>query len=101
MGRAKALGVLLLPIIAFAAIVFLAWAFGRLHPAGVTKKASRPTSIGAQDWLSADTASSAGATIDVSQTVEVSRTTTEGSDKTVGKNPTGTTVRVYTITPKY
>lgn len=47
MGRAKALGVLLLPIIAFVAVVFLASAIVRVHPAGVTKKPSEPTPISA------------------------------------------------------
>ena len=77
--RAKALGVLLLPIIAFAAIVFLAWAFERLHPAGVATKASNPGR--GSNTLSM---TSTNASVEVTRTLQGA-----------------TTVTVYTITPKY
>jgi hypothetical protein len=99
-GRAKALGVLVLPFLAFAVVVFLFAESLRIHP-GVTNKANEPTTIGANDWLSADTASSAGASVDVSQSVEISETTTRGSGKTGGKNPTATTVTTYTVMGKF
>jgi hypothetical protein len=89
-GRAKALGVLVLPFLVFAVVVFLASALVRIHP-GVARKPSGSTPIGADDWLSADTASSAGAT------VEVSQTSVEASGKPGGKGATATTVTTHTI----
>lgn len=89
MGRAKALGVLALPVLAFAVVVFLASALARIHPAGVAKKASAPTPISADDWLSADTASSAGASVEV----------TQGSQEIPGKS--ATTVKTYTVTGSF
>jgi hypothetical protein len=88
-GRAKALVVLLLPIIVFAAVVFLASALVRIHPAGVANKASGPTPIGADGWLSADTASSSGASVDV----------TKGLQEVLGKG--ATTVTTYTVMGKF
>jgi hypothetical protein len=89
MRRAKALCVLVLPVIAFAAVVFLASALVRIHPAGVANKASEPTPIGADGRLSSDTASSSGASVDV----------TKGLQEVPGKG--ATTVTTYTVMGKF
>jgi hypothetical protein len=97
--RAKALGVPLLPIIAFAAVVFLASSLQNRLGAPRESQAAQPSSeqtpIGADGWLFANSASSADAT------VEVSRTSVEASGKPGTKNPTATTVTTYTVMGKF
>jgi hypothetical protein len=95
MGRAKALGVLLLPVLIFAAVVFLASSLQNRLGAPRESQAAQPSSeqspASANGWLFANSASSADAT------VEVSRTSVEASGKPGTKNPTATTVTTHTI----
>lgn len=90
--RVKALGVLSLPFLAFAVVVFLASALVRIHPAAVREKASQQSANKADGWLFANSASSADAT------VEVSQTSVEASGKPGGKSSTATT---YVVTGTY
>ena len=60
--RAKALGELLLPCLAFALIVFLSAGFSHARPAPVPTNATAQTQTGPGGWLFANTASPSDAT---------------------------------------
>jgi hypothetical protein len=92
-GRVKALGVLLLPVLIFAAVVFLASSLQSRLAAPRESHAAQPSSeqspASANGWLSADTASSAGASVDVTKELQ----------EIPGKG--ATTVTTYTVMGKF
>jgi hypothetical protein len=91
MNRAKALGELLLPCLAFAVVVFLSSAFTQGRPATVTTKVAEKTQTSQGGWLFANTASSSDAAVGITQEPEGM------PGKTGGKNLTATSVTTYTV----
>ena len=91
--RAKALGELLLPCLALAVVV-LSSRFTHARPAPAASKATEGTQNGQGGWLSANTASSADASLEIRQSPQV---------LPWGKNGEATTVLVttYTVYPTY
>jgi hypothetical protein len=89
--RAKALGELLLPCLAFAAIVLLSSAFTHARPAPVAAKVTGETPTRQDGWLFANAASSSDASVETTQGPE------ETPGKGAGKNPGATTVTTYTV----
>jgi hypothetical protein len=93
--RAKALGELLLPCLAFAVVIFLSSAFRQVRPALVTSKVTEGNQTTQDGWLFANTASSSDAT------VEVTRWHEGTPGKGAGKNRTAPTVTTYTVFGTY
>jgi len=89
--RAKALGELLLPCLAFAAVIFVSTGFRQAHPRPVMEKVKGETQTRQGGWLFANAASSSDATVDITQGPE------EMPGKGAGKNPGATTVTTYTV----
>ncbi|MGA3168932.1 MAG: hypothetical protein ABSF14_22755 [Terriglobia bacterium] len=86
LNKMKALAALLLPFLVFGALAALLL-FIQRGPHGAPAGAARPTPTG--DWLFADTASSGGASVEV----------TQGLQEIPGKG--ATTVTTYTVYPTY
>ena len=93
-NRAKAFGQLSWPLLVIAVIAFLSSALMRPYSAPAVNNTRIQAQAGHEGWLSADTASSLGASVEVTTSPQLLRS---------GKNGNATTVMVttYTVYPTF